>query len=261
MTAWVGTSGWQYRDWRGRFYPERLATARWLEHYVERFATVEVNNTFYMLPPAATFERWAARSPADFLVTVKANRYLTHVRRLRDPEDAVRRFLEAAAPLGTKLGPVLVQLPPTMALELARLDETLAAFAAIGRGRLRIAVEPRHDTWFTDRAYDLLAGHGAALVLADRRSRPTPLVRTARWAYLRLHEGRAAPRPCYGRAAIEAWADRLADRWSTGEDVFAYTNNDPKGCAPRDAGMLARALARRGFPATRAPAAREVRVG
>jgi uncharacterized protein YecE (DUF72 family) len=261
VTAWVGTSGWQYRDWRGRFYPERLATARWLEHYVERFATVEVNNTFYMLPPASTFARWAERTPADFVVTVKANRYLTHVRRLRDPDDAVRRFLDAAAPLGAKLGPVLVQLPPNLPADLGRLDATLAAFAAAGAGGLRVAVEPRHETWFTDATYDLLAHRGAALVLADRRNRPTPVVRTAPWAYLRLHEGRASPRPCYGRAAIEAWADRLAATWSTGEDVYAYTNNDPGACAPRDAALLALALARRGFPTTRVPVAAHVRVG
>lgn len=261
MTAWVGTSGWQYRDWRGRFYPERLAVARWLEHYVTRFATVEVNNTFYMLPKPSTFEGWAARTPADFVVTVKANRYLTHVRRLGDPEPAVRRFLDAAAPLGPKLGPVLVQLPPTLAADLPRLDDTLAAFGALGGGRVRVAVEPRHGTWFTDAAYDLLARHGAALVLADRRNRRSPVVRTAGWAYLRLHEGRASPSPCYGRAAVEAWADRLAATWSTGEDVYAYTNNDPGACAPRDAGLLARALARRGFPTTRTATPSEVAVG
>jgi uncharacterized protein YecE (DUF72 family) len=261
VTAWVGTSGWQYRDWRGRFYPEKLAAARWLDHYVERFATVEVNNTFSTLPPATTFEKRAARTPADFLVTVKANRYLTHVRRLRDPGDAVRRFLEAAAPLGAKTGPVLVQLPPNLRAEPGRLDETLAAFHTLGGGRVGVAVEPRHASWFTDPVYDLLAGHGAALVLADRRYRHNPVVRTAPRAYLRLHEGRASPRPCYGRAAVESWADRLAATWATDEDVDAYTNNDPGACAPRDAGVLARALARRGFPTTRAPAATDVRVG
>src|ERR1019366_10760574 len=115
----VGTSGWQYRDWRGVFYPSGLATAHWLEHYAATFPTVEANSPFYRLPTLATFQQWAARTPSGFTFAVKASRYLTHVRRLLDPTDPVATFLERARGLGSKLGPVLLQLPPTMRVDVA----------------------------------------------------------------------------------------------------------------------------------------------
>jgi uncharacterized protein YecE (DUF72 family) len=121
----VGTSGWQYAHWRGRFYPEGLGQARWLEHYADRFATVESNNAFYRLPEASTFEAWAARTPPDFVMAVKASRYLTHVRRLREPEEPVHRLLDRARHLGGKLGPVLLQLPPNLQADPEALDRTL----------------------------------------------------------------------------------------------------------------------------------------
>ena len=130
MPVLVGTSGWQYRDWRGRFYPQGLAQARWLEHYAERFATVESNNAFYRLPEPATFAAWAERTPPGFVMAVKASRYLTHIKRLRDPEEPVGRLMERARHLGAKLGPVLLQLPPTLRADPATLDRTLRAFPA-----------------------------------------------------------------------------------------------------------------------------------
>ena len=154
----IGTSGWQYKDWRGRLYPAGLPQRRWLEHYAERFATVEVNNAFYRLPERSTFEQWRERTPADFCFAVKMSRYLTHVKRLREPAEPVARFLERASALGGKLGPVLIQLPPTLRADLAALDETLGRFPS----GVRVAVEPRHDTWFTDDCRRLLERHGAA---------------------------------------------------------------------------------------------------
>src|SRR5690242_17699586 len=126
----IGTSGWQYRDWRGPFYPQELAQRRWLEHYAGVFGTVEVNNAFYRLPGRATFEAWRERTPEDFVVAVKASRYLTHVRRLRDPREPVERLMDRARGLGGRLGPVLLQLPPTMRVDVDALDATLAAFPA-----------------------------------------------------------------------------------------------------------------------------------
>jgi uncharacterized protein YecE (DUF72 family) len=252
----VGTSGWQYRDWRGRFYPERLAQARWLEHYAGRFATVESNNAFYRLPERATFAAWAARTPDDFVMAVKASRYLTHVRRLRDPEGPVGRLLDRAARLGGKLGPVLLQLPPNLQADPAALDRTLRAFPA----GVRVAVEPRHDSWFNDEVRRLLGEHGAALCLADSPRRRTPLWRTAGWTYLRLHQGVASPRPCYGRRALATWAGRLADLVGPDADAYVYFNNDPGGCAVRDARVFALAAARAGLHPTRVPAAAEVRL-
>ncbi len=246
MTLRVGTSGWQYRDWRGSFYPQRLATTRWLEHYATQFSTVEANSPFYRLPERDTFERWAAATPSGFTMAVKASRYLTHVRRLREPADPVARYLHNAAGLGDKLVPVLLQLPPTLRIDTERLAETLDAFPR----SVRVAVEPRHESWHTDPVYELLAAHGAALCLWDRRSRHGPLVRTAAWCYLRLHEGRTATPPGYGHRALVTWVERLADRWGADVDGYVYFNNDARACAVRDARTFTEAAAKAGVITT-----------
>ena len=252
MTVFVGTSGWQYRDWRGPFYGDGLPQKRWLERYAESFATVESNNAFYRLPERATFESWARRTPSEFVWAVKMSRYLTHIKRLRDPAEPVARFLERAAGLGDKLGPVLVQLPPTLKADLGALEATLELLAT----RVKVAVEFRHTTWFTDEVRGVLESHGAALCLADRDSRPvSPLWRTTEWGYLRLHAGAATPHPCYGRSALESWAGRIADVWEPEADVFVFFNNDPRGCALRDARVFARAAARAGLHPSRVPQA------
>ncbi len=252
----IGTSGYQYGHWRDRFYPWSLGPDRWLAYYAERFATVELNVTFYRLPGAKTFLAWRRAVPDGFVFAVKASRYLTHVRRLREPAGAVDLLLERASLLGDRLGPVLIQLPPDMPIELGRLDATLAAFPPA----VRVAVEPRHRSWFVDETKALLEERGAALCLADRRGPSTPLWRTADWAYLRFHEGRASPRPCYGRDALSAWTTRVAALWGTDPDAYAYFNNDPSGCAPRDAARFG-ALARLARASTsRVPDARSVRV-
>lgn len=253
----VGTSGWQYASWRGRFYPEKLRQADWLEHYAARFQTVEVNNAFYRLPEASTFASWAGRTPDDFVVVVKASRYLTHIKRLKDPEEPVARFLERARHLGPKLGPVLVQLPPNLQADVARLDAALAQFPP----DVRVTVELRHPTWFTDETRAVLEARNSALCLADSPHRDTPLWRTAGWGYLRMHEGPGDPRPCYSRGALDPWARRLADLWSPDEEVYAFFNNDPLGCAPRDAAVFAEALDAAGLAATRVPSTRELAVG
>jgi uncharacterized protein YecE (DUF72 family) len=257
MTVWIGTSGWQYRDWRGRFYDRATPVRRWLEDYADRFATVESNNAFYRLPGRHTFEDWAERTPPDFVMAVKMSRYLTHILRLRDPEEPVERFLSRARGLGDKLGPVLLQPPPQMRCDAPRLDATLHQFSA----GLRVAVEFRHPSWYTDEIRRLLERHSAALCLADRRRPLTPIWRTADWTYLRFHEGRATPRPSYGRAALNAWAQRLADGWGRDAEAFVYFNNDPRGCAPHDAARFAGAVTRLGLTASRAPAPRTIHAG
>ena len=240
----IGTSGWQYRDWRGPFYPPKLPQKQWLEHYAEHFSTVEVNNTFYRLPARETFEQWARRVPAGFVVSVKASGYLTHYRRLREPEEPVERLMDRATALGDHLGPVLLQLPPDMKAEPGRLDATLRAF----NRRVRVALEPRHESWFTEEVCAVLREHDAALCLADRRSRPvTPLWRTADWCYLRLHIGAARPVPCYGEHALASWSARLRDLWGPDIDGYVYFNNDTNGCAVRDAVTFARIVARSGL--------------
>jgi uncharacterized protein YecE (DUF72 family) len=259
MPLITGTSGWQYRDWRGVLYPPGVAQRRWLEHYATRYQTVENNNSFYRLPAAGTFAGWAEQVPADFVMTVKASRYLTHIRRLRDPAEPVARLLGAADGLGGKLGPVLLQLPPNLTAAAAGLlDDCLgefrAAAAALGRPAPRVAVEPRHDSWWAGSTRDLLAAHGAALCWADRRGRPvTPLWRTASWGYLRLHEGTAQPWPRYGRQALRTWVTRLAGTWPDGADVFVYFNNDPGGAAVVNAAQFARLARSAGRTVTRVP--------
>jgi uncharacterized protein YecE (DUF72 family) len=250
MPVLVGTSGWQYRDWRGVLYPPGVAQRGWLEYYAARYATVENNASFYRLPSRETFAGWRARTPEGFVMAVKASRYLTHVRRLRDPAEPVERLLAAAAGLGDRLGPVLLQLPPNLAADAAALDACLAEFARFpgpaGHG-VRVAVEPRHPSWWTGETRQVLERYGAALCWADRLGRPvTPLWRTAGWGYLRFHEGAARPWPRYGGQALASWARRVTEGWPDGADVFAYFNNDQGGAALADVAAFATALRREG---------------
>ncbi len=252
---YVGTSGWQYRDWRGAFYPEELAQGRWLDHYARHFQVVEVNNTFYHLPEAATFARWARETPDGFVMVVKMSRYLTHLKRLLDPADPVARFLSRARQLGRKLGPVLVQLPPRFEVRPERLEAALGRFDR----DVRVAVEFRDGSWYTDEVRAILERHGAALVLADRRNRHTPLWRTSDWGFVRLHEGIATPRPCYGPDMLETWVERIRELWPGGADVFVFFNNDHRCCAVRDAGVFGRLAQRAGLAVSRTPGPSEVR--
>ncbi len=256
MPLFIGTSGWQYRDWRGAFYPRDVPQRAWLEYYAERFAVVEVNNTFYRLPEPSTFEDWRTRTPADFSFVIKASRYLSHVRRLREPAEPVRRLLDHAGTLGSKLGPVLLQLPPDFRADPPRLADTLDRFGP----RRRIVVEPRHESWFTDEVYELLSRHDAALCLTDRAGRRGPVERTASWAFLRFHEGTARPRPCYGEGALASWVERLAEHWPEPADRYVFFNNDPRACAVKNAAQFARLAVTAGLRATRAPEARDVRL-
>jgi uncharacterized protein YecE (DUF72 family) len=238
VTLRIGTSGWQYRDWRGGLYPPGLPQRLWLEHYAGHYDIVEVNNAFYRLPERSTFEQWRDRTPDGFTFAVKMSRFLTHVKRLREPAEPVARFLDRAEPLAGKLGPVLLQLPPTLKADLDALDETLGQFPR----EVRVVVEPRHDTWFTDDCRRLLERRGAALCWADRLGRPrTPLWVTADFGYLRMHEGRAQPWPRYGRKSLAAWRARLAGL----TEAYVFFNNDPGGAAVLDADAFARLSSRR----------------
>jgi uncharacterized protein YecE (DUF72 family) len=249
VTVIIGTSGWQYRDWRGRFYPPKLPERLWLEHYAQFFATVESNNAFYRLPEKATFENWRERTPADFRWAVKASRFLTHIRRLREPQEPVARLMERAAGLGDKLDTILLQLPPTLKADAELLRECLAQFPS----GTRVAVEPRHESWWTDEIRALLERYGAALCWADREEKPiAPLWRTTDWAYLRLHTGVENWR--YRPETLQLWADRLAAAYGE-DDVLVYFNNDPGGAATIDAVHFAEAVRRAGGTPTRVPTA------
>lgn len=253
---YVGTSGWQYRDWRFSFYPKGVAQRRWLQHYSQRFQTVEVNNSFYNLPEASSFERWRDETPDDFVIAAKMSRYLTHLKRLRDPEGPVALFLERARHLGSKLGPVLVQLPPRMKADPQRLAAALDRFPP----EVKVAVEFRDESWFTDATRRVLEDCGAALCLADSPRRQTPFLRTAEWGFVRFHEGQGSPPPCYDERPLAAWVELLADLWKPAEDVYCYFNNDFRACALRDAIVFARLAGRAGLKPSRVPDEAEVSV-
>jgi uncharacterized protein YecE (DUF72 family) len=241
------------QHWRYRYYPKGLAQTKWFERYAADFATVELNVSFYRLPKREVFESWLRRSPDDFVVAAKASRYLTHIKRLRDPAGSVEMFMDRATGLGRKLGPVLLQLPPDLQVNLDGLDETLAAFPA----GVRLAVEPRHESWWTDDVEAILRKHGATLCWADRRQRAvSPLWRTTDWGYLRLHQGRGVSRPSYSRRALVEWVQRITTTYADDEDVFVYFNNDPGGAAIDDAITFAEELRRLGRTVTRVPATR-----
>jgi uncharacterized protein YecE (DUF72 family) len=235
----VGTSGWQYRDWRGRFYPEGLPTSRWLAHYAWRFSTVEVNASFYRLPELGTVERWAAEVPETFVLTLKASRYLTHVRRLRDPEEPLALFWERAKGAGERLGPILFQLPPDLRAE----PERLASFLGALPSGLRAAFEFRHASWFSEEVLGLLDAAGAALVWADAPGGRPRLRVTGGWVYARFHQG-SATAPDYPRSKLRRWAERLAA--AEAAEAFVYFNNDTGGAAVRDAETLRELLIERG---------------
>lgn len=225
----IGTSGWQYADWRGPFYPPGVPQREWLAYYARQFPVVEINSTFYRLPQRAAAQQWREQTPDGFLLAAKMSRFLTHIKRLRDPQEPVARFFDRLEPLGDRLGPVLIQLAPTMRADVDALDGVLRAMPE----GVRVAVEPRHRSWWTDGVRTTLEKHHAALCWADRLGRPvTPLWRTTDWAYVRFHEGRAEPRPRYGARALRSWRDRIEG------PAFVFFNNDPGGAAIADARAL-----------------------
>jgi uncharacterized protein YecE (DUF72 family) len=234
----IGTSGWNYKHWRGIFYPRDLPPGRWLDYYAQHFDTVEINYSFYRLPLRENFAAWAEQAPPGFLFAVKGNRFITHLKRLREPAEPITRFCERADALGPAFGPVLWQLPPQFHCDVERL----AAFLrALPRDRQH-AFEFRHDPWFTDAGYAALGAHDAALCLADRGGGTSPLRLTATWTYVRFHGG-LGDGWAYTEAQLRDWAERIAAYRTRGLPVYAYFNNDPHGHAITDGKRLRALLA------------------
>jgi uncharacterized protein YecE (DUF72 family) len=229
----IGTSGYQYDDWRGLFYPKDLPKSAWFDHYTQRFDAVELNATFYRLPEAATFERWRDAAPQGFCYALKFSRYGTHLKRLKDPADTIGLFIERARLLGPKLGPILVQLPPRWHVD----PERLAAFLDEAPRQYRWAVELRDSSWLCEDIYAVLRKHGAALCVHDRIERH-PRVRTADWVYLRFHGDEYTG--SYSPQALSAAARRIRAHLADGHDVYAFFNNDIGGHAVRNAEDLRR---------------------
>ncbi|HEY1594294.1 MAG TPA: DUF72 domain-containing protein [Thermoleophilaceae bacterium] len=235
----IGCSGWNYKDWRELFYPEGLPAREWLAHYSRVFDTVEINNTFYRLPKRPAVENWVEQTPRGFVFSVKASRYLTHIKRLTTMEQGTELFYERIEPLAEspKMGPVLWQLPANF----KRDDERLAgALAALPKGRH--CFEFRHESWFCEDVYRLLHKHRVALVIGDTPERKFQAHElTAKWTFVRFHYGQRGRGGNYSKTEIEEWAGRIRE-WREEVDVFAYFNNDWKGFAVQNALDLKRLL-------------------
>ena len=236
----IGCSGWNYPHWREVVYPTGLAQSRWLEHYATLFDTVEVNTTFYRLPRRDAVARWVEQTPDDFVFTVKASRYLTHIRRLRDVGPGADRFYERIESLlrSPKMGPVLWQLPANFRRDDERLG---AALELLPPGRH--CFEFRHASWFVPEVYELLRSHRVALVIGDHPERPFQSHElTADWTFIRFHHGHRGRRGNYSERELEEWAQRI-ERWRRSVDVYAYFNNDWEGFAVRNGLWLKERLA------------------
>lgn len=241
----MGTSGWAYQHWRGTFYPPDVASADLLAFYAQQFDTVEINSSFYHLPKPSTIARWAAITPAGFCFAVKASRYVTHRLRLRDCTESLETFLALIRGLGTKLGPVLFQLPPG----LHRDNDLLAQFAALLPEDLRVTVEFRHKSWYEDVVFDLLSSRNIALCIHDMHGSEAPAELTASFVYLRLHGPQQAYTGSYEPTQLAAWAEKVRQWAASGRDVYVYFNNDIGGHAVHNARQL-RTLVESATPAS-----------
>ncbi len=235
----VGTSGWVYRHWRGVFYPEKLPASRWLDFYARHFDTVEINNTFYRLPSAAALAARAAEVPPGFVFAVKASRFLTHMKKLKDPDEPLARLLDRAEALGPTLGPLLYQLPPHWRCDAGRLRDFLARLP----DGFRHVFEFRDPSWYTDEVFDLLTETGVGFCVHDMRGAESPSRVTGRVVYQRFH-GPTARRYAgsYPTAELRRHAERLRPLADAGHEVYAYFNNDFGGHAVANAATLRRLL-------------------
>jgi len=222
MRIHVGTSGYNYPEWRGRFYPEDLPAKRMFGHYAQRFHTVEINYTFYRMPTPKTTEGWRAQAPEGFTYALKAPRRISHDRRLKDCAELLAFFCDSARGLGPHLGPLLFQLAPTFKADVARLAE----FLALMPPDVRPAFEFRHESWLTDEVYRLLADHRAALCIADFGDKTTPLVATARHGYFRLRDEGYTP------VDLQRWVNEIAAHEADWDDAFVYFKHEEEGKGP-----------------------------
>ncbi len=230
----VGTSGWHYKHWLGDFYPKKFSPGKMFSWYAREFHTVEINNSFYRLPEERTFQNWNAQAPPGFIFAVKASRFITHIKRLRDAADSIDLFLSRAKPLGTTLGPVLFQLPPNWKLNLGRLAE----FLDILPKKYKYVVEFRDLSWCVPQVYDLLRTHNVAFCVHDWRDMPWPKELTADFTYLRFHGSGSCYGGNYPDQHLRSWSN-LLESWNPQlREAFIYFNNDIGGHAIRNARTL-----------------------
>jgi uncharacterized protein YecE (DUF72 family) len=230
----IGTSGWVYEHWEGRFYPQGLSQDEWLGFYQDHFETVEINNSFYRLPSESAFDQWCERAREGFRYALKANRYITHMKKLKDPADPVALFLKRARRLKEHLGPVLWQLPPRWHANPDRLE----AFAQVLPDDLTHVFEFRDPDWFQDPIREILERHGLSFCIFSMTGLDCPKWVTSNVVYLRFHGIDGQYQGKYGEQQLAPWAERIRDWLLEGREVFAYFNNDAQGCAITDAQQL-----------------------
>jgi uncharacterized protein YecE (DUF72 family) len=230
----IGTSGWHYDDWRGRFYPEKLPKNKWLEFYARHFPTVELNNSFYRLPSENAFTNWHATTPDGFIFAVKVSRYVTHIKRLKDAGEAMEKFTDKARILAEKLGPLLYQLPPN----LHRDDALLEGFLSGLPGEFRHVIEFRHQSWLDEEVFKILRRLNIGLCIFDMPSLTSPLLATADFAYIRFHGSDSLYSSDYPESVMAEWSERISEMAGGLETVYIYFNNDIEGFAIKNAMTL-----------------------
>ncbi len=235
MDVWVGTSGYNYPEWKGSFYPEKIPSAQMLRYYAERFSTVEINNTFYRMPNEKSVDGWGQATPARFKLTLKAPKRITHDARLKDCAESVQRFLQVAQMLGPKLGALLFQLPPFLRKDLALLDAFLETLPRDLCG----AFEFRHASWLDDAVYGRLKARNLALCVADSEKSSTPVELTASYGYFRLRDEGYTPDD------LARWAQVIREKASSCTDVYVYFKHEAAGKGPQLARLLLEALDQR----------------
>lgn len=243
----VGTSGWHYKHWKGPFYPENLPAAKMLDWYAQHFDTVEINNSFYKLPAEEALATWREQTPRNFLFAAKGSRFLTHMKKLKDAEEGVRRFMERVEVLGEKLGPILFQLPPFWTVNAERLD----AFLGVLPPKRRYAFEFRNETWHCEEVYAVLRRHNAAFCAWELSGVRSPLEITADWAYVRLHGPEGPYQGSYHHDVLVAWAAHVR-KWNRRlRAIHIYFDNDQSAFAVKDARALRELIRPRAYSYTR----------
>jgi uncharacterized protein YecE (DUF72 family) len=228
----IGTSGWMYNHWQKIFYPDKLPKSKWLEYYAGQFDTVELNASFYRLPNPATFKGWKERTPDNFLWSVKGSKFITHIRRLKDPVEPLSRLYNSIAGLGEKLGVILFQLPPSLSFD----EGVFRDFSRSLDPNLRYALEIRHPSWINDPVFAILSEFKMALCISDTAGRyPSSEAITADFVYIRLHGSGRLYASEYSEKELQAWAEKVI-AWN--RDTFIYFDNDFEGHAIKNAGRL-----------------------
>ena len=236
--VFIGTSGFSYPHWRRKFYPEKIPPLLWLSFYSEHFSTVELNNPFYRLPPRKTFEGWKDKTPPGFIFSIKMNRFITHIKRLSEVREPIKRFFDAAEGLGEKMGPILFQFPPNFNVDHRRLENLFTHLPL----RKRYAFEFRHKSWFNKKTYQILEEHGAALCYSSTPRYPTFFLDSTPFIYSRFHGKEKLYSSCYSHEELQEWAKTFRGCLEEGKDIYVYFDNDAKGYAIQNARELLRFL-------------------